>query len=242
MNNVVDEVLAGSPKYDIYDENGVLLYSNAIIELATQVTTQGTPLNKALFDSIQSDLNTRLLISSKSTQSEAQQGTNNSHYMTPLRVKEQLQYLTETGSDTNISSTAQSTVIFLPSDVPTGANRVIITGTISNASTYQSFLYINGTSIGANKINTYTYPSISSTQVSVRYASSMFTGAFKIEIDLNTNIFTLNVQFAPTVTGEPTRQSDLVIGKFSTLTDITASLRGSGSVVTSCAWTTTYIY
>lgn len=88
MINVVDEILEDQAKYRILDSNGNVLYDNVSIELATQVQTQGTPLNKALFDSIQDDLDTRLLISSKATQLQAETGSENTRYMTPLRVKQ----------------------------------------------------------------------------------------------------------------------------------------------------------
>jgi hypothetical protein len=39
MNNVVDEVLAGSPRYTIKDNGGTTLYDNVQIDLKTQVTT-----------------------------------------------------------------------------------------------------------------------------------------------------------------------------------------------------------
>lgn len=84
MNNVIDEVLAGNPKYTLtYSDNTVA--TGVSIDLETEVTTQGTPLNKALFDSIKDDLNSRLLKSSIASPSEATEGTNNEHYMTPLR-------------------------------------------------------------------------------------------------------------------------------------------------------------
>lgn len=87
MNNVVDEVLAGSPRYTIKDDGGTTLYDNVQIDLKTQVTTAGTPLNKALFDSIQTDLNSRLLVSNKASQNEAQAGINDTKYMTPLKTE-----------------------------------------------------------------------------------------------------------------------------------------------------------
>ena len=89
MNNVVDEVL------NLASTDGVVKYTithpdssteDVQIDLATEVTTQGTELNKALFDSIKSDLNARLLISSIATQAQAEAGTNNTNYMTALRV------------------------------------------------------------------------------------------------------------------------------------------------------------
>lgn len=94
MNNVIDEVLAGEPRYNIKTDGGSSIYNNVQIDLATTVTTSGTPLNKALFDSIQADLNTRLLISNKATTAEAQAGTNDTKYMTPLKTQQKLNSLT----------------------------------------------------------------------------------------------------------------------------------------------------
>lgn len=243
MNNVIDEVLANSPRYTIKDNGGTTLYDNVQIDLATEVTTLGTALNKALFDSIQADLNTRLLIADKSTTSEAQQGTNDAHYMTPSKVKDQLAYLTKTGSGSNTSTTAQNTTIYSSSNVPSGAKRVIISGQIYNRSNqYMSYIYINGTGITALKLGENTYPSISSTQVAVREGASTSTGSFKIDIDLNAKMFTLNAYFSPYVTNQPTNQTDVVTGYFSTLTSVTASLRGNGSASSTTSFTTTYIY
>lgn len=59
MNNVVDEVLNTAEtdnkiKYRITHSDNT---SEVVqIDLETPVTTQGTPLNKALFDSIQADV------------------------------------------------------------------------------------------------------------------------------------------------------------------------------------------
>lgn len=39
MNNVVDEVLASSPRYNITDTEGNIIYQNVAIDLATEVTT-----------------------------------------------------------------------------------------------------------------------------------------------------------------------------------------------------------
>lgn len=93
MNNFVDEVLASAPRYNIKDNDGNMLFSNVQTELATRVQTQGTPLNKAFFDSIKNDLNSRLLINNKASTAEAVAGVNNTKYMTPLRTKEVLNSL-----------------------------------------------------------------------------------------------------------------------------------------------------
>lgn len=243
MNNVIDEVLAGSPKYTLtYNDNTTA--TGVSIDLETAVTTAGTPLNKALFDSIQADLNTRLLIADKTSTAEAQAGTNDTHYTTPAKVKTQLQYLTKTGTGSNTTTTAQTTTIYSSSDVPSGAKRVVVSGYIYNRdSNNMSFLYINGTSLNSDKMNsTNTYPSLSTTQVGVRCGRNQSTSSFKIDIDLNTKVFTLQTHFAPNVTGQATTQTDVVVGSYSTLTSVTASLRGNGSSASTTSYTVTYIY
>ena len=87
MISVVDEVLSGEAKYRIKDENGNILYDNVTIEEGTPVNTQGTPLNKVLFDSIQADINSRVLKTDKATQAQAEGGSDNTKYMTSLRTK-----------------------------------------------------------------------------------------------------------------------------------------------------------
>lgn len=91
MINVIDEVLSGEPIYYIRETTDGLGNKAYKIELATSVTTAGTPLNKALFDSIKDDLNSRLLISSKASKAEAEAGTNDTKYMTPLKSKQQIE-------------------------------------------------------------------------------------------------------------------------------------------------------
>ena len=93
MTNVVDEVLNTAQtdnkvKYTLTRDNGTT--ENVQIDLLTPVVKQGTPLNKVLFDSIKDDLNTRLLISNKATQAEAETGTNDTKYMTPLKTKQEI--------------------------------------------------------------------------------------------------------------------------------------------------------
>lgn len=57
-----DEILNGEPRYNVRDDGGNLIHGNVSIELSTEVTQPGTPLNKALFDKIQADLIPRGLI------------------------------------------------------------------------------------------------------------------------------------------------------------------------------------
>lgn len=60
MIEVKDEILNGEPKYRLRDENGDIIYDNVSVEMTTPVVEEGTPLNKALFDSIGNDLSTRI--------------------------------------------------------------------------------------------------------------------------------------------------------------------------------------
>lgn len=57
MKIVIDEVLNGEPKYKIVDnKTGETVYEDVSIVLDTEVLQEGTPINKALFDSIQGDV------------------------------------------------------------------------------------------------------------------------------------------------------------------------------------------
>ena len=51
------------------------------------ITNAGGKSNYALFESIKDDINARLATSAKATQAEAEAGSNNTKYMTPLRTK-----------------------------------------------------------------------------------------------------------------------------------------------------------
>ena len=50
-----DEVLNGEPLYEIKDGTGKVIGTNCTIELITSLITEGTAINKSLFDKI--DLN-----------------------------------------------------------------------------------------------------------------------------------------------------------------------------------------
>ena len=93
MNNFIDTVFNTSAtgnkiKYRITHADTTT--EDVEISVITPVTTQGTALNKVLFDSIKDDLNSRLLTSNKATQAEAETGTNDTKYMTPLKTKQEL--------------------------------------------------------------------------------------------------------------------------------------------------------
>lgn len=125
MNNVVDrvptEVLAnGAVRWEQFDSQGNSL-GYVYLKKADEPSVEGTPLNKELFDSIKTDLDSRLLSSSKATQAEAEAGSNNTRYMTPLRVKQyhdknvgvkitKLNLSTSTSTDIDLSTYLTSNV------------------------------------------------------------------------------------------------------------------------------------
>lgn len=53
---VKDEIISGEAKYNVYDKDGKLLYENCSISLSNEIIQEGTPLNKVLFDSVNSAL------------------------------------------------------------------------------------------------------------------------------------------------------------------------------------------
>lgn len=111
MNNVVDEILQDEPTYRILDNQGNILYDNISIEMITAITQIGTALNKALFDSIKTDLDSRLPKSYKATQAQAQAGTDNTNYMTALRTKQAIKSFKNIKYNSiTLSTSAQTTV------------------------------------------------------------------------------------------------------------------------------------
>lgn len=56
MIEVKDEVLEGEARYRIRDNNGNIIFDNLTIEQITPTTQEGTPINKALFESLQNDI------------------------------------------------------------------------------------------------------------------------------------------------------------------------------------------
>ena len=132
MNNVVDEVLASSPKYTIrYNDNTTA--TGVQIDLETAVTTQGTELNKVLFDSIRDDLNSRLLITNKATQADVRTGTNNSKYVTPQSLNSTI--LNTSGS----FSSSEIKTIYTFDNSMTG--KICITGFIKGEAAFSSDNY-----------------------------------------------------------------------------------------------------
>ena len=94
MNNFIDTVFNTAAtdnkiKYKIIHADS----TEEVVELQmyTPVTTTGTAMNKTFFDSIKDDLNSRLLTSNKASQAEAETGTNDTKYMTPLKTKQAIQ-------------------------------------------------------------------------------------------------------------------------------------------------------
>lgn len=145
MNNVVDEVLNlastdGVVKYRITPDGEDSFVAQ--IDLETAVTTQGTAFNKVLFDSIQADLNTRLLIASKATQSQAEAGTNNTYYMTALRTAQAI-FAQRKVRTYNLSLTAgQWNDIILADYTNSNTQKIVIEGTVTP--TYDMTLVTSG--------------------------------------------------------------------------------------------------
>lgn len=227
MNNVVDEVLAGSPRYTIKDNGGTTLYDNVQINLKTQVTTAGTPLNKALFDSIKDDLNSRLLTSNKATTAEAQAGTNDVKYMTPKKVQDKIDSLTTSASYTNSTSTATTNTLVNFSNY---SNKLVkVVGrfhTASSSTSYYGRLTLAGTSIDIHQSST---GDISGTSTNMNFYGASSSGDWSFEL-----IFDL---ISKTIVGKSYRHTsssgsatfDTILGSFETLTSLSATLNASAN-------------
>lgn len=93
--------------------------------MITPVTQAGTPINKLLFDSIQADLNTRMLKTDIATQSQAENGQDNTKFMTALRTLQ------------SINANAKPS---LQMSIKTGT--ISHNGTIPQTAGYANYMYI----------------------------------------------------------------------------------------------------
>lgn len=227
MNNVVDEVLAGEPRYNITDSQGNILYRNVKIDLATAITTAGTPLNKVLFDSIRADLNSRLLIANKATTAEAQTGTNDVKYMTPLKTKQAIQNLKSV--QTYTTETTGTIYTFNNSSVQT----IKITGAFGIPATYGSnppTITISGTNIYLeqrllNETEGARTTDSSHTFAIERYGVTSNSGKspFFLEFDMATKTWQGLIPFPKTSGGLTKYYASIVFGEFDALSTLTFS-------------------
>lgn len=220
MNNVVDEVLAGEPRYKLtYNDNTTA--SNVKIELTTQVTTAGTPLNRTLFESIRTDLNSRMLTSNKATQAQAEAGTDDTKYMTPLKTKQAINKLATT---TTFSAGHSTETLYTFNNSSTATIRII--GNIGSPAYHQTSypsLVLNGSLIFLNINDTWESPTSSkSITVGANFGTSSTNRCpFFLEFDMATK--TIN-GFLFTESSVGTQFSKTAIyGVFTSLTSLTIS-------------------
>lgn len=131
-------------------------------------------------------MNSRLLISNKATTSEAQTGTNDTKYMTPLKVQQKLNSLITTGS----YSAGTSTVVNFANY--TNAKIITVTGNVkgSSGSSNNSYLAINGTTIRGYAFDGEDSSISSASQLKLKLATSSVTDhAFELKFDLNSKTF-----------------------------------------------------
>lgn len=228
MNNVIDEVLAGEPRYTIKDNGGTTLYSNVQIVLATTVTTQGTPLNKALFDSIKDDLNSRLLISSKASQGEATTGTNDTKYMTPKKVQDKFDSLTTSASYTNSTTTASTYTLV---DFSNYSNKIVkVVGRFHTASNSGSStigkLTIAGTSIAIYQSTT---GEASGTSAVLNFYGASSSGDWTFELDFDLVSKTIAGRSYRHTSTSGSAVFDTILGSFDTITSLSTTITASGS-------------
>lgn len=134
MNNVVDRVPTqvldnGAVRWEQFDAQGNSL-GYVYMKRADEPSVEGTPINKVLFDSIQTDLTNlstnKLNVSAKATQVEAETGTDDTKYMTPQKTKAQIDVfkgVTYTGVNL---STSQNTTINLSTYMTNKVRRIDI--------------------------------------------------------------------------------------------------------------------
>ncbi len=180
-----------------------------------------------MFDSIKDDLNSRLLISSKATTSEAQVGSNDVKYMTPLKVKQYKQGLISTGSAVATQSATQTFTIFNFSGA-TGKIKITGISQYNRSSNTYADLVVNGTSLEESRVTltgSTAEEGYSRNQTSIKYRVTSSSGTiiqnalhgfFELEFDFDTKQFSGKVG--------TTNEQLQIIGYFNTLTTLTAEL------------------
>lgn len=127
-----------------------------------------------------------MLISNKATTSEAQTGTNDTKYMTPLKVQQKLNSLITTGS----YSAGTNTVVNFANY--TNAKIITITGNVigSSGSSNTSYIAINGTSISGYYFDGEVSSITSTSQLKLMLANSnLRSHSFELKFDLYSKTF-----------------------------------------------------
>lgn len=136
-----------------------------------------------MFDSIRTDLNSRLLISNKATTSEAQTGTNDTKYMTPLKVQQKLNSLVRTVSFVGGKSETEHTIL----DTTNYAGKVItIIGCIRADSNTNNHDYTKGE---ISISGTFNY-GIQSWDTNIGAMATESFAPFSMTIDMNSKTIT----------------------------------------------------
>ena len=94
VNNFKDRVPTqmlsnGAIRYEQFNSSGTSL-GYIYIKRADEPTEVGNAWNKAIYDGIKAEFGDVLYSASKATQAQAEAGTNNTNYMTPLRVLQEI--------------------------------------------------------------------------------------------------------------------------------------------------------
>lgn len=127
-----------------------------------------------------------MLISNKATQTDAELGTNDVKYMTPLKVQQKLNSLIKTGS----YSAGTNTVVNFANY--TNAKIITVTGNIngSSGSSNTSYIAINGTSISGYSFDGETSSISGASQLKLMIASSnLRSHSFELKFDLYSKTF-----------------------------------------------------
>lgn len=224
MINFIDTVLDGSPTFKFtYDDNTTA--TNVKIELENDIQTLGTAMNKALFDSIADDLNSRLLISNKASNAEAKAGTNDTKYMTPAKVQTKLQTLTTRATQTHSGDTR--TTYTLLGNVSNQVIDIFANISAGNGSSNYASVTFNGTGLKIEStVDSLT--SATATSVPLQFFSTT-KQTMHLRIDTYSKTITGNLYRLYTSTGTPSVET--IAGNFTTLTSIEASLKSASSIV-----------
>lgn len=161
-------------------------------------------------------MNSRLLVSNKASQAEAQAGTNDTKYMTPLKVQQKL----NSNVSSAISQSGAGTYTICTFANYTSAKIITVRGKIKIGSNTTKYIF-NGSNVGGFD-GQGVYSNTSS--LSISGANNSGLQGFEFTFDLVTKSFT-------GIFTNSNSRGDVISGRFDSITTFQIQLVGSGSTL-----------
>lgn len=174
----------GAIRYEQFDSSGNSL-GYVYFKRADEPTEVGNAWNKATYDGIKDEINSKLNMSDKATQAQAIEGIDDIRYMTPLTVNQAIKQLCEVklyeieydGSSHSIDSYITANTVLV--EIESFVERYYSSSDLTE--------WRNDSSLYGMSINSSTSSSISSNNINL--ANNRYNSYFKLMLDVRSKLF-----------------------------------------------------